>query len=175
LHNDLDSRTGDTRLATLVSQKWARVYNDRQANFRPEQGVRVTKKDIVRTISEEVEKLTQQQTKEVVQKTFDAIIDCLVRDGRIELRNFGVFEVKPRAARKARNPRTGEQVEVPRKHVVTFKPGKHMEARVRELDEAEARRLQDSEDGEKREPPAAAPSEPPPPSSPQGRWDTDQP
>ena len=175
LHNDLDSRTRDTRLATLVSQKWARVYNDRQANFRPEQGVRVTKKDIVRTISEEVEKLTQQQTKEVVQKTFDAIIDCLVRDGRIELRNFGVFEVKPRAARKARNPRTGEQVEVPRKHVVTFKPGKHMEARVRELDEAEARRLQDSEDGEKREPPAAAPSEPPPPSSPQGRWDTDQP
>ena len=109
----------------------------------------MTKKDIVRTISEEVEKLTQQQTKEVVQKTFDAIIDCLVRDGRIELRNFGVFEVKPRAARKARNPRTGEQVEVPRKHVVTFKPGKHMEARVRELDEAEARRLQDSEDGEK--------------------------
>ena len=132
----------------------------------------MTKKDIVRTISEEVEKLTQQQTKEVVQKTFDAIIDCLVRDGRIELRNFGVFEVKPRAARKARNPRTGEQVEVPRKHVVTFKPGKHMEARVRELDEAEARRLQESEDGEKREPPAAAPSEPPPPSSPLGRWDT---
>ncbi len=135
----------------------------------------MTKKDIVRTISEEVEKLTQQQTKEVVQKTFDAIIDCLVRDGRIELRNFGVFEVKPRAARKARNPRTGEQVEVPRKHVVTFKPGKHMEARVRELDEAEARRLQDSEDGEKITPPAAVPSEPPPPSSPQGRWDTDQP
>jgi DNA-binding protein HU-beta/integration host factor subunit beta len=135
----------------------------------------VTKKDIVRTISEEVEKLTQQQTKEVVQKTFDAIIDCLVRDGRIELRNFGVFEVKPRAARKARNPRTGEQVEVPRKHVVTFKPGKHMEARVRELDEAEARRLQDSEDGEKITPPAAVPSEPPPPSSPLGRWDTDHP
>ena len=135
----------------------------------------MTKKDIVRTISEEVEKLTQQQTKEVVQKTFDAIIDCLVRDGRIELRNFGVFEVKPRAARKARNPRTGEQVEVPRKHVVTFKPGKHMEARVRELDEAEARRLQDSEDGEKITPPAAVPSEPPPPSSPQGRGDTDQP
>lgn len=94
----------------------------------------MTKKDIVRTISEEVG-LTQQQTKEIVQKTFDAIVESLVRDQRIELRNFGVFEVKPRAARKARNPRTGEQVEVPSKHVVTFKPGKHMEARVRELDE----------------------------------------
>ena len=175
LLSDLDSRAKDTRLFTVLSQKCARVYNDRQANFRPEQGVRVTKKDIVRTISEEVEKLTQQQTKEVVQRTFDAIIECLVRDGRIELRNFGVFEVKPRAARKARNPRTGEQVEVPRKHVVTFKPGKNMEARVRELDEAEARRQQGLDDGTTLEPPAATPSEPPPPSSPQGRWDTDQP
>jgi len=100
----------------------------------------VTKKDIVRTISEEVG-LTQQQTKEIVQKTFDAIIECLVREQRIELRNFGVFEVKPRAARKARNPRTGEQVDVPRKYVVTFKPGKHMEAKVREMDEAEYRRV----------------------------------
>jgi integration host factor subunit beta len=118
----------------------------------------VTKKDIVRTISEEVEKLTQQQTKEVVQKTFDAIIDCLVREGRIELRNFGVFEVKPRAARKARNPRTGEQVEVPRKHVVTFKPGKHMEARVRELDEAEARRVNAADEGNDTKPPAETPS-----------------
>ena len=136
----------------------------------------MTKKDIVRTISEEVDKLTQQQTKEVVQKTFDAIIDCLVREGRIELRNFGVFEVKPRAARKARNPRTGEQVEVPRKHVVTFKPGKHMEARVRELDEAEARRVNEADEGNDTKPPAATPSEIPPPSSPNGRWDnTDQP
>ena len=175
LLSDLDSRAKDTRLFTVLSQKCARVYNDRKANFRPELGVRVTKKDIVRTISEEVEKLTQQQTKEVVQRTFDAIIECLVRDGRIELRNFGVFEVKPRAARKARNPRTGEQVEVPRKHVVTFKPGKNMEARVRELDEAEARRQQGLDDGTTLEPPAATPSEPPPPSSPQGRWDTDQP
>ncbi len=95
----------------------------------------MTKKDIVRTISEEVG-LTQQQTKKIVQKTFDAIVESLVRERRIELRNFGVFEVKQRAARKARNPRTGRQVEVPQKYVVTFKPGKEMEARVRELTEA---------------------------------------
>lgn len=93
----------------------------------------MTKKDIVRVISEEVG-LTQQQTKKIVQKTFDTIIDTLVREERIELRNFGVFEVKPRAARKARNPRTGKQVDVPAKYVVTFKPGKEMEARVQELD-----------------------------------------
>jgi hypothetical protein len=50
------------------------------------------------------------------------------------LRNFGVFEVKRRAPRKARNPRTGDKVYVPAKNVVTFKPGKEMEERVRQMD-----------------------------------------
>lgn len=93
----------------------------------------MTKKEIVKTISDEIG-LTQLKTKEIVQKTFDAIVEALVEDRRIELRNFGVFEVKKRAARKARNPRTGEKVSVPEKFVVTFKPGKEMEARVRELE-----------------------------------------
>jgi len=93
----------------------------------------VTKKEIVKTISEEIG-LTQLKTKEIVQKTFDAIVETLVEDRRIELRNFGVFEVKKRAARKARNPRTGDKVYVPEKYVVTFKPGKEMEERVRELE-----------------------------------------
>lgn len=108
----------------------------------------VTKKEIVKTISDEIG-LTQLKTKEIVQKTFDAIVDTLVEDtrsnlskggnsalGRIELRNFGVFEVKRRAARKARNPRTGEKVFVGEKFVVTFKPGKEMEERVRNLESA---------------------------------------
>ena len=93
----------------------------------------MTKKEIVRTISDEIG-LTQLQTKEIVQKTFDAIVDTLVRDRRIELRNFGVFEVKRRAPRRARNPRTNAHVDVPAKYVVTFKPGKEMEERVRELE-----------------------------------------
>jgi nucleoid DNA-binding protein len=93
----------------------------------------VTKKEIVKTISDEIG-LTQLKTKEIVQKTFNAIVETLVEDRRIELRNFGVFEVKRRAARKARNPRTGEKVFVPEKFVVTFKPGKEMEERVRELE-----------------------------------------
>jgi nucleoid DNA-binding protein len=113
----------------------------------------VTKKEIIRTISEDADiQLTQLKTKAVVQKTFDTIIETLVEDtleklrtasdgtlGRIELRNFGVFEVKRRAARKARNPRTGAKVDVPEKFVVTFKPGKEMEERVRRLEEAAAR------------------------------------
>jgi integration host factor subunit beta len=97
----------------------------------------VTKKDIVKAISEQIG-MTQLKTKEIVQQTFDAIIDTLVREHRIELRNFGVFEVKKRAARKARNPRTGERVDVAEKYVVTFKPGKEMEEKVRLLEQREA-------------------------------------
>jgi integration host factor subunit beta len=92
----------------------------------------VTKKEIVKQIAESIGE-TQLKTKDIVQKTFDAIVDTLIEQGRIELRNFGVFEVKQRKARKARNPRTGEKVEVPPKCVVTFKPGKDMEERVRKM------------------------------------------
>lgn len=93
----------------------------------------MTKKDIVRTIAEQID-LPQLRTKELVQRTFDALIEALVREGRVELRNFGVFQIKRREARVARNPRTGERVPVQAKSVVTFKPGKEMEARVREFD-----------------------------------------
>ncbi len=93
----------------------------------------MTKKEIVKQISERIG-LTQLKTKEIVQQTFDAIVETLLEEGRIELRNFGVFEVKQRKARKARNPRTGQRVDVPPKNVVTFKPGKEMEERVRQMD-----------------------------------------
>lgn len=97
-------------------------------------GVRiVTKKEIVKQISDETG-LTQLKTKDIVQKTFDAIVETLLSEGRIELRNFGVFEVKRRKPRKARNPRTGDRVDVPPKSVVTFKPGKEMEEKIRDLD-----------------------------------------
>jgi nucleoid DNA-binding protein len=97
----------------------------------------VTKKDIVRTIAEEID-LPQFRTRVLVQRTFEALIEALVRDGRVELRNFGVFQIKRRDARVARNPRTGERVPVQAKSVVTFKPGKEMEARVREMDRRKA-------------------------------------
>ncbi len=89
----------------------------------------MTKKEIVRSISEDLG-LTQLKTKAIVQKVFNAILQTLVDEGRVELRNFGVFEVKRRASRKARNPRTGETVLVPEKSVVTFKPGQNMQRRV---------------------------------------------
>ena len=116
----------------------------------------MTKKEIVKTISDEIG-LTQLKTKEIVQKTFDAIVETLVEERRIELRNFGVFEVKKRAARKARNPRTGAKVYVPEKYVVTFKPGKEMEEKVRELERqaAERARLAMATDGQSVEVPSS--------------------
>ena len=108
----------------------------------PDKKEGTTKKDIVKTISEEIG-LTQMKTREIVQKTLDAIVDALVTEERIELRNFGVFAVKRRAARKARNPKTGDSVHVPAKLVVTFKPGKVMEQRVQEMEQREMKQRED--------------------------------
>lgn len=104
-------------------------------NYPSTECLAVTKKEIVKTISEKLG-MTQLKTKEIVQQTFDAIVETLLEERRIELRNFGVFEVKRRKPRKARNPRTGERVDVEAKNVVTFKPGKEMEERVRQLNSA---------------------------------------
>src|SRR5262245_33667580 len=107
----------------------------------------VTKKEIVKKISEDIG-LTQLKTKDIVQRTLDAIIHTLVSEGRIELRNFGVFEVKQRAPRKARNPRTGDKVYVPAKNVVTFKPGKEMEELVRQMDPEKIPLLEEGPDAD---------------------------
>lgn len=119
----------------------------------------MTKKEIVKTISGEIG-LTQLKTKEIVQKTFDVIVDTLVEEGRIELRNFGVFEVKKREARKARNPRTGDPVDVPTKFVVTFKPGKEMEEKVRQLEREAAERAAAAAELRKAESLSRTPKEP---------------
>ncbi|NLX96357.1 MAG: integration host factor subunit beta [Rhodopirellula sp.] len=101
----------------------------------------MTKREIVRSICEETG-LNQLQAKDIVQKVFDSILQTLVEQRRVELRNFGVFEVKRRGARKARNPRTGEEVMVPERFVVAFKPGQIMQQRVEALG---ARKSGDSE------------------------------
>ena len=89
----------------------------------------MTKKDMAKAICERAG-IPQVQAREIVQGVFEGITETLVREGRIGLRNFGVFEVKKRKPRLARNPRTGEKVAVPEKLVVTFKPGLEMEERV---------------------------------------------
>jgi nucleoid DNA-binding protein len=89
----------------------------------------MTKKDMAKAIAEDLN-ITAQLTKAVIQRTFAAIIETLETEGRIELRNFGVFEVRNRKPRQARNPRTGEGMQVPGRQVVSFKAGKEMTARI---------------------------------------------
>ena len=89
----------------------------------------VSKKEIVKTVSEK-HGLTTTQTSQIVQVFMNQIIEELARGNRIEFREFGIFELKRRKPRIARNPKTGDQVHVPEKTVVTFKPGKVMKARV---------------------------------------------
>ncbi len=90
----------------------------------------MTKKELAQIIVDELH-IPRQTALKAVQRVFDGIIDALVTEGRIELRNFGIFEVKHRKARKARNPRSGEAVDVPEQVGVKFKPGKEMKAQVR--------------------------------------------
>lgn len=113
----------------------------------------MTKKDIAKTIAEQLG-LPHDTTRKLVSSTFDALIEALAREGRLELRNFGIFQVKHREARQARNPRTGEPVLVRARSVVTFKPGKEMEERVREF----ARKAKKQGDSQPAAPPPPEPS-----------------
>ena len=90
----------------------------------------LTKRDLVTRISDE-SGLVQQQVLDVVQKTLDYIAEALAKGDKVELRNFGVFEVKIRKARVGRNPNSPEtDVPIPERCVVKFKPGKEMRAEV---------------------------------------------
>jgi len=100
----------------------------------------VTKKEIAKAIAEEVG-VTGVIVAKVVQRVFDGIIEVLVSEGRIELRNFGMFAVRKRRARQARNPRTGERVWVPERKVVSFKAGREMEVKVRKVKAVSASNL----------------------------------
>jgi len=94
----------------------------------------MTKRDLVVRIATETD-LTQNQVAVVVQKTLDYISDELAAAKTIELRNFGVFEVKVRRERKGRNPnKPQDEVIIPERAVVKFRPGKELKERVDTLD-----------------------------------------
>lgn len=85
----------------------------------------MTKRELVIRVSNKLG-LTQSEVAKVIETTFESISEALAEGKRWELRDFGVFEVKTRASRIGRNPRTGDQVPVPERRVVTFRPGKKM-------------------------------------------------
>ena len=128
----------------------------------------ITKKELVNRIADETGQ-TKVVVKEILQNFLDEIIGELAAGNRLEFREFGVFEVRERAARKAQNPRTLEKVFVPAKRVVKFKVGRTMRERV--CDEPAARPA----DSAAAEPPSAeatkdaAPAQPEPPKPPPPR------
>jgi nucleoid DNA-binding protein len=104
------------------------IYLQHKGKFIKER--KMTKKDIILKVSDETN-LKQIDVKKVVQKTFDCILQALVRGEKIELRNFGVFKIKQRKSRTGRNPRTGQVVPVPPRKVVVFKPGLEMKQEIK--------------------------------------------
>jgi integration host factor subunit beta len=90
----------------------------------------MTKSVLIEKISEKVEGLSKKQTEVVVETLFDSIKDALAKGGKVEIRGFGNFKLRNRNARKARNPKTGEAVEVPPKKVPYFKVGKELREMV---------------------------------------------
>ena len=85
----------------------------------------MTKAELVEEVSK-VSELTKKHSEVIVNTVFQAIVDALHNDEKIELRGFGSFRIRQRRARQGRNPKTGEKVHVPAKKIPYFKPGKEL-------------------------------------------------
>lgn len=97
----------------------------------------MTKRDLVVKIAKETD-FIQNDVAEIVQKTLDHIAAELIAGNNIELRNFGVFEIKIRKSRKGRNPRdTRNEVTIPERAVVKFRAGKELKEAVEKLNTAD--------------------------------------
>lgn len=92
-----------------------------------------TRSELVERLAKRFPQLVHQDCKVVADSILDAITTALSKGQRIELRGFGSFSVGLRKPRKARNPATGESVQVPAKQVVRFKAGKEMREKVDNL------------------------------------------
>jgi len=86
--------------------------------------------ELLQILARENPELRTEDVERMVDVFFDEITQRLAENGRVELRGFGAFSTRTRAARKGRNPRTGEAVDVPGKRVPFFKPGKEIRVRL---------------------------------------------
>lgn len=90
----------------------------------------VTKRDLIEEVAQQYPRFSRRDTEVMVNAVFDSMTDALAKGERIEIRGFGSFIVKQRAAREGRNPRTGALVAVAAKKVPLFKVGKELRLRV---------------------------------------------
>ena len=90
----------------------------------------MTKSELIQKLSEQNNNMHPQDVERIVGIFFDEITEALTRGDRIELRGFGAFSVRERPARLGRNPRTGEQVQVPAKRAPFFKMGRELKERL---------------------------------------------
>jgi integration host factor subunit beta len=91
---------------------------------------RMIRSELLLALARENPELRAEDVERAVDTFFDEVAESLAQGGRVELRGFGAFSTRQRDARKGRNPRTGDTVEVPEKRVPYFKPGKEMRARL---------------------------------------------
>lgn len=98
----------------------------------------MTRSDLVAKLAERFGQLTHRDAEFAVKTMLDAMADAMTRGHRIEIRGFGSFSINHRPPRVGRNPRSGEQVEIPEKRVPHFKPGKALRQAVDEHAEAQA-------------------------------------
>ena len=91
----------------------------------------MTKAELVEDVARAAE-LTKKDAERLVEIVFESIIETLNRGEKIELRGFGSFRVRERGARRGRNPKTGDPVDIPAKRVPYFKPGKELKELINE-------------------------------------------
>jgi integration host factor subunit beta len=91
----------------------------------------MTKADLVEDVAKAAE-LTKKDAERLVEIVFESIIETLNKGEKIELRGFGSFRVRERGARRGRNPKTGDPVNIPAKRVPYFKPGKELKELINE-------------------------------------------
>jgi integration host factor subunit beta len=92
--------------------------------------MRMIRSELLQALAKQSPSMRGDEIERVVDVFFDEIAKRLAEGGRVELRGFGAFSTRERDARKGRNPRTGDSVEVPGKRVPYFKPGKDMRLRL---------------------------------------------
>ena len=90
----------------------------------------MTKSDLIERVSIKVPHVSKKDTETVVNTIFDCMTAALRTGDRIEIRGFGSFQVKVREAREGRNPKTGQQIPISARTVVTFRPGQKLKERV---------------------------------------------